>query len=217
MERVFDEQREERLKNAAAREKTFRQGLASQREALEPLARPPVLPFTPYYLYLDTPFLIWEIPHPTLDLLRDSHVESFGSWVRINVDYKNGIEPDMVHVLLLWFCDDPRATSPALFGSNRTDVPRIFLEDGRQPFAIVRSHAGQSELSDVSNPSEIGGRVRSKCAFHIRVHEWGVVLEGRNQCGLRQHGFELFDHVSVYHSRGSVGLGSPASMRMHTE
>src|SRR5438128_4367301 len=95
--------------------------------------------------------------------------------------------------------------------------PESFLEDGRQPFAIVRSRAGQSELSDVSNPSEIGGRVRSKCAFHIRVHEWGVVLEGRNQCGLRQHGFELFDHVSVYHSRGSVGLGSPASMRMHTE
>ncbi len=35
VKRVFDEQRKERLKNAAAREKTFRQGLASQREALE--------------------------------------------------------------------------------------------------------------------------------------------------------------------------------------
>jgi len=90
VKRVFDEQRKERLKNAAAREKTFRQGLASQREALELLARPPVLPFTPYYLFLDTPFLIWEIPHPDLDLLQDSHVESFGSWVRVNVDYKTG-------------------------------------------------------------------------------------------------------------------------------
>jgi hypothetical protein len=59
--------------------------IAARRHALALLAQP----FTSSYVTLDEPFLIWELPHPELDIFRDSNIETFGSWVKILVDTKS--------------------------------------------------------------------------------------------------------------------------------
>ncbi len=55
------------------------ESIAARRHALSLLAQP----FTSTYVTLDEPFLIWELPHPNLDIFRDSAIEPYGSWVKI--------------------------------------------------------------------------------------------------------------------------------------
>ncbi len=57
----------------------FAAGVVARQHALGLLSGP----FTSRFVTLDEPLLIWELPHPRLDIFRDSAVEPFGSWVKI--------------------------------------------------------------------------------------------------------------------------------------
>lgn len=71
--------RSEAQKPEAAAPASLAAGIAARRHALALLGQP----FTPSYVTLDEPFLIWELPHPQLNIFRDSNIESFGSWVKV--------------------------------------------------------------------------------------------------------------------------------------
>lgn len=71
--------RSEAQRSQAAAAASVAAGIRARRHALSLLAQP----FTASYVTLDEPFLIWELPHPELNIFRDSNIESFGSWVKI--------------------------------------------------------------------------------------------------------------------------------------
>ena len=43
-------------------------------------------PFTSSFVTLDKPFLIWQLPHPELDVFIESHIESMNSSVKVLVN-----------------------------------------------------------------------------------------------------------------------------------
>ncbi len=67
----------EAQKTQAVGEASLAAAVAARGHALELLAQP----FTSSFVTLDKPFLIWELPHPNLDIFRDSSIEPFASWV----------------------------------------------------------------------------------------------------------------------------------------
>jgi hypothetical protein len=77
--------RSEEQKSQAAAAAASAARIAARREALTFLAQP----FTSSYVMLDEPFLIWELPHPNLEIFRNSQIESFGSWVKVLLDTKS--------------------------------------------------------------------------------------------------------------------------------
>jgi hypothetical protein len=74
-----NEMRSEAQKSQPAAAAYLDAGIAARRQALGLLGQP----FTSTYVMLGEPFLIWEFPHPELNIWRDDHIEPFGSWVKI--------------------------------------------------------------------------------------------------------------------------------------
>ena len=75
---------QERMRNDAqktqpAAKAALAAAVDARRQALAILSQP----FTSTFVTLDSPFLIWELPHPDLDMFRDSGIESGASWVKI--------------------------------------------------------------------------------------------------------------------------------------
>jgi hypothetical protein len=60
------------------------------------------LPFTPPLVTLDKPFLIWQWPHPELDILLGSQIESLNSFITVYVDKKNGADDTQFKFHFLW-------------------------------------------------------------------------------------------------------------------
>lgn len=81
----FDKQRAEAASRFPATEKAFRSTMATRLRALKLLGTP----FTPSFVTLDMPFLIWQFPHPDNIFINENY-ESMHSSVRIFVDAKSG-------------------------------------------------------------------------------------------------------------------------------
>lgn len=64
---------------AAAALASAEASFAARHHALSLLAEP----FTSSYEVIEQPFLIWELPHPNLDIFRDSQIQPHDSWVKI--------------------------------------------------------------------------------------------------------------------------------------
>src|SRR5262245_8107166 len=66
-------------KRSRATSAAFHSDMAARLEALKVLRAP----FVSSVLMIDRPFLIWQLPHPQLDIFTDSRIESNSSSVRV--------------------------------------------------------------------------------------------------------------------------------------
>jgi hypothetical protein len=71
--------RDEARKVLPAGAKASAAAIEARRKALGLLTQP----FTSSFVTLDKPLLIWELPHPNLDIFRDSGIDSSGGWAKI--------------------------------------------------------------------------------------------------------------------------------------
>jgi hypothetical protein len=76
----------------------FRAGMAARLEALQLLKAP----FLSSLLTLDQPFLIWQLPHPQLDIFTDSRIEPNNSSVRVLVNKSDGSNSTRFVFFFLW-------------------------------------------------------------------------------------------------------------------
>ena len=96
--RIFEEQNAAAGKRQQSLETVFREGTESRRRALQLLPGP----HAPFFINLETPFLIWEFPHPELDIFLDSHVESMNSWIKVLVERRQGSDNMTFTFFFLW-------------------------------------------------------------------------------------------------------------------
>ncbi len=62
-------------------------------------------PFTSSFVILDTPFLIWEYPHPVEDIFLGSHIERAKSWIKVTVGKYHGADDTQFKFHFLWTND----------------------------------------------------------------------------------------------------------------
>lgn len=94
---IIKKQKADAKKLIASKQNAFN-ALQSRRQALEVMTGA----FAPSLVTLDTPFLIWQWPHPELDIFIDSHTESANSFVTVYVDKKNGADDTQFKFHFLW-------------------------------------------------------------------------------------------------------------------
>jgi hypothetical protein len=82
----------------------FRQGIESRQKALALLATI-TQPYTPTYLSIDAPFLIWVVRDGNEDptILIDSHIEPGNSWAKIAADVDSGGDFGFIDQLNFYF------------------------------------------------------------------------------------------------------------------
>jgi hypothetical protein len=97
-----DQGREAQSTQAAAAAATA--GINARRQALSILAQP----FTPpYYVTLDTPFLIWDTP-PDLSIFLDSGIEAGnGGWAKIKVNANDPVWPLNTQIWFYFLWENP--------------------------------------------------------------------------------------------------------------
>jgi hypothetical protein len=96
--KLFAEQAAERAKTLPTAETELRQAMLYRREAAQLLS----VPFQPTFISLDKPFLIWELPHPELDIFVDQHVESMNNFIKINAHKHSGGDSTTFTFYFLW-------------------------------------------------------------------------------------------------------------------
>lgn len=96
--RIFEERNAAMGKRQQSLDTVFREGIESRRRALQPLPGP----HAPFFINLDKPFLIWEFPHPELDIFLNSHVESMDSWIKVLVERRQGSDNTTFTFFFLW-------------------------------------------------------------------------------------------------------------------
>lgn len=96
--RSFEREQAEIAKHRPETDAAYRQGIAGRRAALEVLKKP----FLTYFADVDTPVLIWEMPHPDLGIFIDQHTESMNSWVKVLVNTDGGSENTAFTFYFLW-------------------------------------------------------------------------------------------------------------------
>jgi hypothetical protein len=99
--RIFEERNAAAGKRQQSLEPLFREGITSRRNALGLLKGP----HAPFFINLDAPFLIWEFPHPELDIFLDQHVESMNSWIKVLVQRDAGSDNTAFTFFFLWTND----------------------------------------------------------------------------------------------------------------
>jgi hypothetical protein len=82
---VQEEMRSEAQKWQLAAAASLAAATAARVQALELLAEP----FTSTYVTLPEPLLIWELPHPELNIWRDDQIVPGGSWVKLILETKS--------------------------------------------------------------------------------------------------------------------------------
>jgi hypothetical protein len=93
-----DQGQEAEQDNAAA---AATAGIRARREALSMLTQP----FLSYYVTLETPFLIWEVPTPDLSIFLNSAIVEDGSWVKVLLDTQhtlNGEQNTHFRFYFIW-------------------------------------------------------------------------------------------------------------------
>src|SRR5262249_16730248 len=83
---AFQNQMDYLAKYFSLAEDAFRRGIEDQDKATEQLATV-APPFTPTYIRLETPFMIWAEP---AHILMDSHIESENNWAKVLSKYGTG-------------------------------------------------------------------------------------------------------------------------------
>jgi hypothetical protein len=83
---AFDAQQREEAKPDPAAEASAAAALGARGVSLDLLAAP----FTSSWVALDTPFLIWQFPHPNPDIFLDSGIAPGASWVKALVNTRTG-------------------------------------------------------------------------------------------------------------------------------
>jgi hypothetical protein len=95
---AFDKDSSAARKRSREANAAFRSGMAVRLEALKLLRAP----FVSSFLTLDQPFLIWQLPHPQLDIFTDSRIESNNSSVRVLVNKSGGSNSTRFVFFFLW-------------------------------------------------------------------------------------------------------------------
>ncbi len=96
--RIFEERNAAVGGRQQSLENVFREGIESRRKALELLPGP----HAPFFINLDKPFLIWELPHPELDIFIDSQIESMNSSIKVLVQRHQGSDDTTFTFYYLW-------------------------------------------------------------------------------------------------------------------
>ncbi len=96
--RIFEERNDAVGKRQQSLESVFREGIESRRGALQLLPGP----HAPFFINLDKPFLIWELPHPELDIFLDQHIESMNSWIKVLVERHEESDNTTFTFYFLW-------------------------------------------------------------------------------------------------------------------
>jgi hypothetical protein len=97
---ILQERRAKLAEHLPSLEATFHHGIESRRRALELLATP----INPFFVTLDKPFLIWQKPiwdEPNFGMI-DSHIESFNSFAKIQMDTNRGSRSTNFSFDFLW-------------------------------------------------------------------------------------------------------------------
>ena len=133
--KLFEARRCETAKNLAADEITLRQGLENFRQAAMLLRRP----FQTYLVTLDQPFLIWQYPHPQLNIFLDWQTAPFDSFIKIKVDTHSGENHTYFSFHFLWtneskFAAVVRAHTSLIFNGSCGGEA-----DGSFPFYIAEA------------------------------------------------------------------------------
>jgi hypothetical protein len=124
---AFDKDSAAAAKRSRATSAAFHSGMAARLEALKVLRAP----FISSFLTLDRPFLIWQLPHPQLDIFTDSRIESNSSSVRVLVNKNDGSNSTRFVFFFLWR-NESDAVAVANVGSSLVLNGRclVFANDG---------------------------------------------------------------------------------------
>ena len=95
---AFDKDGATAARRNRATSAAFRSGMAARFDALKLLRAP----FVSSFLTLDKPFLIWQLPHPQLDIFIDSRIESNNSSARVLVNKDEGSNSTRFVFFFLW-------------------------------------------------------------------------------------------------------------------
>src|SRR5260370_22529131 len=95
---IIKKQEADAKSSIASQYNIFNGALQSRRKCFEVMTGA----FTSSLVTLDKPFLIWEWPHPELDIFIDSHTESANSFVTVYVDKKHGADDTQFKFHFLW-------------------------------------------------------------------------------------------------------------------
>jgi hypothetical protein len=128
----FQKHRAAAIKNFSTSETAYRQRIEARRKALGLLRQP----FVSSFITLDKPFLIWQLPHPELDIFIDSRIESMNSSIRILINTNSGSDDTRFVFYYLWANESEyaavinAASSLVLNGACEADAaPGIFSGD----------------------------------------------------------------------------------------
>ena len=102
LRRVIEKERADAAGDFAAARNAYRHGIVSRRLALEHLTTVAVNPSTPFFIGLDTPFLILQEPQLNLDQFIDSHIEPMNSSVRINIKAFFAFDSTSFNFYFIW-------------------------------------------------------------------------------------------------------------------
>jgi len=95
---IIKKQEADAKSSIASQYNIFNGALQSRRKAFEIMTGA----FASSLVTLDKPFLIWESPHPELDIFIDSHTESANSFVTVYIDKKHGGDDTQFKFHFLW-------------------------------------------------------------------------------------------------------------------
>ena len=82
----------------SAAENAYRQGIEAQTKAIGLLTQP----FTSTFITLDTAFLIWQLPHPELNIFIDSNTGSLNNFIKIRINEITGNDAPSFVFYFLW-------------------------------------------------------------------------------------------------------------------
>ena len=122
LKKMLEAQRAGTAKASAEKLKRLQVQLADRESALKALSKPAISPFTPYSIFLNEPFLIWENPHPNLSILKDWHIVPFFSDAEVQVDYTHG--GDNTYFTFYYFWENEAEVSAVI------DVTSVLIFNG---------------------------------------------------------------------------------------
>jgi len=135
--KLLDTRETETAKNLAADEIVLRQGLENFRQAAMLLAQP----FQSRLVTLAQPFLIWQYPHPQLDIFIDSGIAPNNSFIKVKVDVHTGSDDTYFVFHFLW--------------TNQSEFPAVISAKTSLIFNGFGLVEADSDLLDANHESEI--------------------------------------------------------------
>jgi hypothetical protein len=140
------------------------------------------------FVTLDKPFLIWQFPHPQLDIWIDSHIESLKNYITVYVDKKSGYDTTFFKFHFLW-TNESETWSLVNVGTS-------LIFNG---FCIINADHGIVDGDDVN--------LFLKAELKLmRWHGWPPDVDGKPADGTYQPYQQLSQHQIVW-NKDVYGLG----------